>query len=523
MGPGLPAEDHSDRPKGPRLGDLRDREIDARLPLDGSGDDATNLADEDGVAIGSVNAAGDIAVNYQFVSQKHDNNTGEIVVDVQNIAPGESAFVSAWIDWDRSGTFDVDERILAGETVTDNKAYTYNFNVPLTSEMAAGTSYVRVRIHSGMMGDPQELPTGGHANDGEVEDYAVNLVHGTEIHGIKFEDVNGNGVQDPEDTPLEGVAINLLDQSGDHAVDLHGDPVGTQYTDADGAYWFINLAGGTYTVAEDLAASKVGGDDGVSDVDQGLTASLGISTILLEDLAQGDCVEDVNFFNYIAGSIHGYKFHDLDASGTQDPGEPDQIGVEFDLYRWVSTETIDPPSADPFVVHDWEYVKSETSDSHGRFWFTGLEPGKYVVREALAGTEWIQTTDQAQGSPDTNYEGKGVLPTALGEDPNDPATGTFLIESRIEYAHEPGGHIMYMDLNDDGNIDAAEKAAAEQLQALKTPIVEAERLSPTATICRARSTASSSTTSTTTASTRAIPGWPASPSSCWTPAATGSP
>ena len=262
-------------------------------------------------------------------------------------------------------------------------------------------------------------------------------------------------------------------------------------------FWFTNLFPGTYTVRE-LDPSDPDQDilnDGVSDAVQGLrrasgddftvTISSGQEYVWADgaaNLPEDTFKTEVNvgselvWGNYITGSIHGYKFHDLDADGQVDEGEPALADIKFDLYRWVSTTTIDPPSADPFVVHDWEYVRSETSDSHGKFWFTDLDPGKYVVREDLSGTEYLLSTGQAQGSPDTNYAGGGVLPSALGEDPNASGTGTFVVQSGQEYVHEENGHVMYMDLNGDGNIDANERAAAEQLVALKTPIVDAAAL-----------------------------------------------
>ncbi len=310
------------------------------------------------------------------------------------------------------------------------------------------------------------------------------------FHGYKFEDLDNDGF-DANDPGMEGITFVLLDGSGN--------VLDTQVTDADGAFWFTGLVpGASYTVSEvDLAGQDILGD-GVSDIDQGLrNASTDAGDDYTVNLLSGQeyaweagaamlpagsaktevvVGSELVWGNYITGSIHGYKFHDLDGSGTQDPGEPDQADIKFDLYRWVSTETIDPPSADPFVVHDWEYLRSETSDSHGRFWFTDLDPGQYVVREDLSGTEWTQSTGQAQGSPDTNYAGGGVLPGALGEDPNAAATGTFAVQSRQEYVHEAGGHIMYMDLNNDGNVDAAERAAAEQLVALKTPVIDAAAL-----------------------------------------------
>lgn len=63
-----------------------------------------------------------------------------------------------------------------------------------------------------------------------------------EISGLKFNDINGNGVQDKGEPVLGGWTINLLDSNGN--------VIATATTAPYGTYSFPNLADGTYTVAE---------------------------------------------------------------------------------------------------------------------------------------------------------------------------------------------------------------------------------------------------------------------------------
>ncbi|RMG54839.1 MAG: hypothetical protein D6723_04090, partial [Acidobacteria bacterium] len=64
-----------------------------------------------------------------------------------------------------------------------------------------------------------------------------------EIHGMKFHDLDGDGVKDPGEPGLQGWTIQLAD--------AQGNVVATTTTDAQGNYWFMNVpAPGTYTVSE---------------------------------------------------------------------------------------------------------------------------------------------------------------------------------------------------------------------------------------------------------------------------------
>ena len=75
-----------------------------------------------------------------------------------------------------------------------------------------------------------------------------NFVLGS-IHGIKYEDVNGNGLQDSGEPPVGGVIFTLTGTDG------KGDPIAPLEMTSDnqtGEFWFEDLVPGTYSVTETL-------------------------------------------------------------------------------------------------------------------------------------------------------------------------------------------------------------------------------------------------------------------------------
>ena len=54
--------------------------------------------------------------------------------------------------------------------------------------------------------------------------------------------------------------------------------------------------------------------------------------------------DSTTWVNYIDGSIHGYKFEDLNANGIQDGKEGPLQGVVFDLYKFVRTDVPSSPA-----------------------------------------------------------------------------------------------------------------------------------------------------------------------------------
>ena len=125
--------------------------------------------------------------------------------------------------------------------------------------------------------------------------------------------------------------------------------------------------------------------------------------------------------------------------------------VKFDLYKFVGSTRLEPPTFTPgFTRYEWTLVDMELSDVHGDFWFVGLEPGTYVVRENQESLEAMgleQSTTQAQGNPSYFLNAMPpsmMVPTddptnpGIGENPLDPATGAIVVASTEEYVWEAG-------------------------------------------------------------------------------------
>ncbi|MEM8678750.1 MAG: SdrD B-like domain-containing protein, partial [Planctomycetota bacterium] len=194
------------------------------------------------------------------------------------------------------------------------------------------------------------------------------------VHGYKFEDVNGNGVDDGEPR-LAGVTITLTgDSDGDGLVETL-----FAVTDDNGEYWFEDLVFGTYTVDEVVPAGMVP------------TTSLPVTLTLLSGEEQvavsgqavigPDQFETVNtdlaIGNAFYAAIHGYKFLDANRDGMDD-GEPRLPGVTITL---TGMDGLGQP-----------VNRVTQTDVNGLYWFTDLLPGEYTVTETPP-TGSIPTTD----------------------------------------------------------------------------------------------------------------------------------
>ena len=73
-------------------------------------------------------------------------------------------------------------------------------------------------------------------------------------------------------------------------------------------------------------------------------------------LGSGQTVNlDKNLFgNFILGSIHGFKFHDMDGDGVFDQGEEPLKDIVFDLYKFEKTETVLLVSNVTKTIFHWE-------------------------------------------------------------------------------------------------------------------------------------------------------------------------
>ncbi|AJA07027.1 conserved repeat domain protein [Sphingopyxis fribergensis] len=208
------------------------------------------------------------------------------------------------------------------------------------------------------------------------------------LAGSVFVDSNDDGVRQPGERGIEGVAVRLTgtDEAG-AAVDR------TLTTDADGNYRFGDVLAGTYTLAE---TQPVGFGDGRESVGTsgGSVANDSISAIAL---AAG-----IDATDYVFGEVGqgqgGTVYVDDNRNGVQDPGEPGIPGVIVELQR-----------------PDGSVVQTVTTGPDGRYDFADIEAGDYVIVETQPAGYGDAAENPANRVPLTVGVGNPVTPVNFGE------------------------------------------------------------------------------------------------------------
>ena len=163
------------------------------------------------------------------------------------------------------------------------------------------------------------------------------------ISGMKFNDVNGNGVLDAGEPGLPGVTIVLQSSAGTPVMAT---------TDANGNFSFQNLTPGSYTVSEVVPTGY----------HQTLPPPPGTMTVTV---TAGNTVSNVLFGNQFTianGSVSGFVYYDFNKNKVQDPSEnglPDVTMNLFDLSNHL--------------------VATTTTDANGLFTFSNVPAGDYTV------------------------------------------------------------------------------------------------------------------------------------------------
>lgn len=186
------------------------------------------------------------------------------------------------------------------------------------------------------------------------------------ICGVKFNDLNGNGVRDNGEPTLSGWTINL-----------GGVGNGTVVTDKEGKYCFNKLPQGDYMVTETQQAgwtqtAPVGGSQ---------MFNLGAGQNRFIDFGNHRKTDDGGR----VGSICGVKFNDLNGNGVRDNGEPTLSGWTINLGGIGNGAVV--------------------TDKEGKYCFNKLPQGDYMVTETQQ-NGWTQTAP-AGGSYNFNL-GAGV-------------------------------------------------------------------------------------------------------------------
>ncbi len=218
-------------------------------------------------------------------------------------------------------------------------------------------------------------------------------------------DTNKNGIQDINETGVEGVTVELLSNCSRRG--------STQITttDAEGRYKFTDLNAGDYCVefsnlpAGYVVTSKDSGEE-ESDSDVSTTAPFQTETTTLE-AGENDLSWDMGIYT-LKASLGDRVWYDTNKNGIQDINETGVEGVTVELLtdcsRRGSTQTT-------------------TTDADGRYKFTDLNAGDYCVEFSNLPAGYV-VTNKDSGEEESDSDASTTAPfqtetTTLEEGEND--------------------------------------------------------------------------------------------------------
>jgi hypothetical protein len=218
-----------------------------------------------------------------------------------------------------------------------------------------------------------------------------------EKHGLKFIDLDADGVYEP---PEENCAnVDSAHELGCEGVTVHldgldgkGNPVHeTTDTDENGAYSFIGLSPGEYTVTVDDPA--------------GFYCSYPASCEWDVTLESDENDTDNNFGDFLPVNVSAHKFFDFDRNGIQDGYEPNMSDVLICLNYSNGTP----------VTHDIDGASIPGVDSNGCIYtdadgnaeWNNLMPGSYILTvyepEGMCGTTLTQKSFTVQSGEEYSF------------------------------------------------------------------------------------------------------------------------
>ena len=300
------------------LGTEPDREIDGLLHPDAQGDDSTDADDEDGITFDSPLFSGGFA---------------EIAATAS-----DAGKLDAWIDFHADGDWDDPVDQIFNDVTLAEGTNRLTFRVP--NDAVLKSTFARFRFSSA-----GGLGFAGPANDGEVEDYVVDVTGPTSsIRGHKFHDLNGDGARDGEPGLADWVIYLDENNNGRRETDER-----STMTDDDGSYEFTGLAPGKYIVREQMQSGWLRTTPGHH----------------VEIAVNGQSLDDVDLGNFMLATISGQKFEDIDGDGRKDANEPGLDGWDI---RLIDSQT-------------GASIAMAVTDDDGNYRFIDVGPGSYRVYE----------------------------------------------------------------------------------------------------------------------------------------------
>ena len=229
------------------------------------------------------------------------------------------------------------------------------------------------------------------------------------IGDLVWNDDNGNGIQDANETGLSGVTVTLFDANTDL-------PLQTISTGTAGSYLFANLEAGEYYVMFDapemyMASPNAAGTN--TDLDSDANPINGQTSMIT--LSEGQNITDIDAGFYATSNIGGTTWADLNGDGIQDENEIGLPNVEISLFDENGT-----------------LIATTIADENGEYEFPMIPSGTYTVSATVEGPNGEPiTTDNSMeievvGGQDIDNANFGYLPE------ESDITGSLWIDTNLD-------------------------------------------------------------------------------------------
>lgn len=280
--------------------------------------------------------------------------------------------VRVWLDTNGNGTYD------AGtdkQTTTDaNGRYIFTSLRPGTYRVYADETTLPAGLVRTTAGNPMGpiTVTGAGNEQFLTNDFGYGSAAGTAVLGDRvWSDQDADGIQDPGDVGITGIYVSLADTPGTDGI--WGTPddhiLRTTVTSANGTYFFVGVAPGTYRILAGTGADGVlgTGDDQLNSPWTPVTGPQSegskISSEIVANAGQTINTIDFGFHSTATYTVTDRFWFDMDSDGAADAGEPGLDGVTVNIFNSLGV-----------------MIGSGMTDANGYVTFGGMGNGTYTLR-----------------------------------------------------------------------------------------------------------------------------------------------
>ncbi|MBK9151772.1 MAG: carboxypeptidase regulatory-like domain-containing protein [Saprospiraceae bacterium] len=250
-----------------------------------------------------------------------------------------------------------------------------------------------------------------------------------------WEDLNGNGLQDPGEPAIPNVSVKLFNASNNALV-------AQTTTNSNGLYEFTVCKGTYYIEFGNVSGfNRTKADNGDDTKDSDANETTGQTANFT--LNPGDNNKTIDAGYYRPATIGDFVWDDKNANGVQDAGEPGIAGL---------TVTLSGTAGDGTPVN-----LTTVTGPNGEYSFTGLKPGSYTVTFTKPGgtiyTQPDQGGDDTKDSDANPVTGSSPVITVVSGETNNTVDAGILRPASL-------GDFVWEDKNGNGIQDAGEPGIA---------------------------------------------------------------